>query len=1267
MVGCVVHGCSHKRRQGEAAVTLHSFPKDKDVIRRWLLATGQQYDNFDNEVDKIFGSKSNSYRMCSRHFTPDCYMTNVVTGKKRLIPIAVPSVFPPYPAVAETMEDVRMFSTKIQCRWNYTTPSCVMCRCTSSWKKRDPSIILHVFPKEPERIKLWLQQTDLNHSDIEKMVEDLSSKKVYDIYRMCSLHFTHESYNYDGNRRILKKHAVPTIFKRKRPSAVSSKSSVSTNISLVSTPASSPSEQHITATLPTDGQKPYCAGTVQKHQDGFRVIQPKTSSQPTIQQITLVPLVPQRVFLQTGTVSQNSNAVVVDRSTTIQPTVTTFSEATQKHAVLPGVSQQSSVLRPPSSSILKVPVSSSSCVKQTTSTISEFTASSHGEHQEPLTPAYLQQSTSSPVKFLQKLDSSLSSASSPTISTSVIDKSSYKTMTTPPSSIALSIVHKAKPYSRVAFPVAGNLSSVTQMPPSTSSSAQKPPPMSVVHIPLKTPTSQTTIPDCLPPSKKRKLEEIVFLEHSAACPSGSSVSHSCCMSQTSVNAGKLYLLSNSTPLVQPSCLIHKPLMVDKGVNTDFVTNRKSCCVATTHTEAKVCMKHCKMMCNFPSKETYHSESVISAVSPEDNTFSDCIPSRSDSENDPCVELINLDLVKIEILPDSIVDASIPTASVIKQEYHIKEENDSSAGQVDIPPSPFKGIFTVPEPLKIEPSVKTEDDEVPISTSSQDTTHFVLQNPKNERTSPIPCELLTPVYRNPKSWETSSIQTDDKADHPNDSSFHINELSEDEDESFLVSSDAEDEDDIKHAFQDLDSPVENIVEEEKYIVFESCLKKLIMMIPCRSETKCMSLLTQYRKETVGSYLSVEARCSSGHTSLLWESQPRHGYEPLGNVLLSAAVLFSGSSFVKSQHMFKLINLKSIDKTTYSRNQSMYLFPAISHHWKEEQKAVIQSVQEMPLCLAGDQQLDNPGFSANYSTYSLMDVASKKICSFSVEPVTPRVTLEGLEKIGFQKSMGELQTMNADVKIIVTDRSIAIQDILKDRYPGILHKIDLWHLSRSIGNEVLMAAKHKGCEILYQWVEAIRNHLWWSFSTCCKNPDLLIQKWKSVIYHVANVHEWDGDSDCRACHHPPLPEEVVNNTNWLKKGSAAHEQLKNIVENTSLLKDLKQLSFLCHLGELEIYRRICLKYNPKSLHFFMDSMVARAQLAALDYNRNVYTVKAMVKDALNGEALGSMTQRFKVPKGQKSWIVKAMYKPSCQNFLFNIMSDVIALVKEEKTFW
>ncbi|KAM4017421.1 uncharacterized protein ACNLHF_007047 [Anomaloglossus baeobatrachus] len=1172
-------------------------------------------------------------------------------------------------------------------------PYCVVRGCDSTKKPRDPSRILHTFPNNPEQIKVWLQQTGQYDIDLEEMVGKVLEGKLHDSYRLCSLHFTEDSYIYISCRKSLKKGAIPSIFNLDTTGTVPSL--LSRKKLKGSGPSSSSSENH-TPSVPLGNRQKSSSGTVRTYRVEVPIVPPKTTSQPTVQKTTVGP---QHGFFQGCKTSQKSdsvvsnkpstvtielaaakkkgsdisgapqagrsNSVVSDEPSTLTIEITSTTRATQKSSTVSGVNQQSSASRVSTSSIVEK-TASSSCIQVGASANTKGRVSHSGQQEQ-------QQSTKAPGTFLKKkliseatslnaISLSSSAFSSPIISlspTPVISTSEL--IKAPPINVPLTAISKTKPCAMTVHPASGKVSTVTQTPP-TSGLTSKPPSISIVHVP---PASQSAIPYCVPPSKKRKLEEnVIFLQPITPSFSAPTV----LPSQTSVNTSNLIFVPHGTTFLPPPCLIQNPLMVEKGVNTDLCPSRRR----NAYTQTKIYRNHCNITCSLsvPSKTPNNSEETTSLPSPENTGLGNCKSfSLSNGDNDPCEDLkpVNLDLVKNEILTDSEVYASRPTLSDKKPSMHI-EEDESSAGQSLLPPTLSISNNTIPDfdnsTLKKEPNIKIEEDQFTISSPAKNFTNCMSQDPKTERISPIPSEPLVSDCRNPTSWGTSALQTDDEPEDLSDSSFHINELSEDEDELFLAPSD--DEDDVKRVLQDLASPVENPVEEEKYLVFESCLKKLIMMIPCMSETKCTSPLTHYRKETIGSYLSVEVRCRSGHTRLLWESQPRHGYQPLGNVLLSAAVLLSGSSFLKSQHMFKLLNVKSIDKTTYYKNQSMYLFPAINHHWKEEQKAVMRSIRERALCLAGDQQLDNPGFSPKYSVYSLMDVRSKKICSFSVEPVTPEVTSETPEKIGFQKAMGDLQTMNADVKMIVTDRSVAVQEILKDNYPSIVHQIDLWHLSKSIGNEVLLAAKQKDCEVLYEWVKAIRNHIWWSSCTCCKNPDMLIQKWKSVLHHVTNVHEWGGDSDCKACHHPPLPEEVVNNTNWLEKDSPAYEQLKNIVENKSLLKDLEQLSFLCHTGELEIYHSACLKYRPKTFHFFMDSMVARTQLAALDHNRNVHRVKEVVKNASHEDALGSGTQRLEASKGQKSWIVKAMYEPTCQNFPLDILNDVIALVREEKTF-
>lgn len=115
---------------------------------------------------------------------------------------------------------------------------------------------------------------------------------------------------------------------------------------------------------------------------------------------------------------------------------------------------------------------------------------------------------------------------------------------------------------------------------------------------------------------------------------------------------------------------------------------------------------------------------------------------------------------------------------------------------------------------------------------------------------------------------------------------------------------------------------NPVNQKKFIVFESCLDQLLMSSRCKRG--CTGSIVKIQKYRVGSALCVMGFCSKGHKFHLWKSQPSIGKMPVGNLLLSAGVLFSGSNFVNVEAMFDFIVLYGISKTTHNDNQQKYLF-------------------------------------------------------------------------------------------------------------------------------------------------------------------------------------------------------------------------------------------------------------------------------------------------------------------------------------------------------
>ena len=87
---CIAAGCDSVGGKG---CSLHKFPQDEAIKRKWIKAVKQQRSNWD--------SPSPHSLLCSKHFTDDCFVTEGVRFRdemgmptaKRLKPDAVPTIF----------------------------------------------------------------------------------------------------------------------------------------------------------------------------------------------------------------------------------------------------------------------------------------------------------------------------------------------------------------------------------------------------------------------------------------------------------------------------------------------------------------------------------------------------------------------------------------------------------------------------------------------------------------------------------------------------------------------------------------------------------------------------------------------------------------------------------------------------------------------------------------------------------------------------------------------------------------------------------------------------------------------------------------------------------------------------------------------------------------------------------------------------------------------------------------------------------------------
>ncbi len=83
----------------------------------------------------------------------------------------------------------------------------------------------------------------------------------------------------------------------------------------------------------------------------------------------------------------------------------------------------------------------------------------------------------------------------------------------------------------------------------------------------------------------------------------------------------------------------------------------------------------------------------------------------------------------------------------------------------------------------------------------------------------------------------------------------------------------------------------------------------------------------------------------------------------------------------------MGLRVPDPSTFFRIQSEFLYPTVNKFWLEEKQKVTDELkEEESVTLIGDARCDSPGYSAKYSTYTMMDAATSKIVDFEVIQVS-----------------------------------------------------------------------------------------------------------------------------------------------------------------------------------------------------------------------------------------------------------------------------------------
>ncbi|XP_040065694.3 uncharacterized protein LOC115319455 [Ixodes scapularis] len=441
------------------------------------------------------------------------------------------------------------------------------------------------------------------------------------------------------------------------------------------------------------------------------------------------------------------------------------------------------------------------------------------------------------------------------------------------------------------------------------------------------------------------------------------------------------------------------------------------------------------------------------------------------------------------------------------------------------------------------------------------------------------------------------------------------------------------------------------EEKKYIVFQSCLLQLFRQCITCHATCTLQTWTQ------GTMIKVKAVCPDKHTRT-WLSQPLIKNKAACNVLLSTAIVATGSSPYKVLRLLELINIQAIAERTYFLYQTAIVQPAIERVWNREQKRLLEERRGKKVHLAGDGRFDSPGFSAKYMTYTFMEMDTNQVVYFVQVCLgeAPEVkTSNSMELYGCVKGIDFLKQQGITIEDLVTDRHVAIKGHMKTKEPEIHHYFDAWHIAKGVSKKMLAASKYAGCGALVQWAQPASNHVYWCAANSEGDGKLLVDMWKSINNHASDVHTGHRGIYNRCLHDP-----LIGEREWLSPGTPAYKRFAAITTQRLLLRDLEHVSPAGQTYNLESYHSTLTRFAPKSVAFKPGMMLARTRLAALHHNENSTRSQALTRD-------GRLKWKRRMQRAKKGieTVKKEKTKPTYA-YVGALLHEVVACCNESSSF-
>ena len=188
------------------------------------------------------------------------------------------------------------------------------------------------------------------------------------------------------------------------------------------------------------------------------------------------------------------------------------------------------------------------------------------------------------------------------------------------------------------------------------------------------------------------------------------------------------------------------------------------------------------------------------------------------------------------------------------------------------------------------------------------------------------------------------------------------------------------------------------------------------------------------------------------------------------------------------------------------QKKIVIPAIHRVFVTQHQLLFDDAKERgKIHLLGDGRCDSPGYNAKYCTYTAIGKQTGVIMGMHVSYVgvagNSAMKLDGLKNV-----IQRLYDNVINISSLTTDRHKQVRSFLRKKRKDIRYQFGVWYFAKNIRKHLLKAAKKKCCS--GPWIKAIKNHFWWYCATCKGDVKLLREKWIGILYHIKNVHEWEG---------------------------------------------------------------------------------------------------------------------------------------------------------------